>query len=448
MVSMTDSGAAGGAPEPNAREVGDSRPGRHTRHWIVAAGAACMMTAAQFVFLSPSILNPPLARALGVGLSEVMVYNSLMGVSGVVAMTFLAPALFRRFGVRALVILGGLWIAATMGAVAFVTNVAVLYLLGFAAGLSFGIATTMAGSMLVNTWFEASRGTVLGGVFAVSGIGGIGAGLVLPALVSATGWQSGFLLIAGLVVALVVMPGCFLIRSAPEELGLRPFGARAEPPETRTGAVPLPGVPAPMAFQTPQFAALAVAIVLFSSVLAAQQHFVPMMVERGVTLPVAGTLLSLMALALVFANIALGMLNDRRGTLVAVLLAFACQTLAMAAYIPAEGFAPLAAGTVLFAIGSAFPGILVPIVVMHLFGMRDYPTILGPAIAMVPAGISIGSPMWGIAYDRTGSYTLALVVAAAVTIVAALLLVWSIRSGPELRTRVERQLGQTYDTTD
>lgn len=406
-----------------------------------------MMTSAQFVFLSPSILNPPLARALGVGLSEVMIYNSLMGVSGVLAMTFLAPALFRTIGVRAAVIVGGLWLAATMGAVAFVTNVVVLYVLGFAAGLSFGVATTMAGSMLVNTWFESSRGTVMGGVFAVSGLGGIGAGLVLPALVSASGWQSGFLLIAGLQLLLVVLPGLVLIRSTPAEVGRRPFGAGAEPRQSDTPQALLPGVPARMAFRTPQFAALALGIVLFSSVLAVQQHFAPMMVERGVALPVAGTLLSLMALASVVSNVVLGMLNDRRGTLAAVLLALACQTLSMVAYVFSAGFLPLAASTALFAMGAAFPGILVPILVMQLFGVRDYPTILGPAIAMVPAGIAIGTPLWGFAYDRTGSYTIALVVAAAVTVVAVVLLVWTIRSAPALRTRVEHELNQTYDTT-
>ena len=447
MDSMTDSGAASVPPGSTSSDVGESRRGRHNRHWVVAAGAACMMTAAQFVFLSPSILNPPLARTLGVGLSEVMIFNSLMGVSGVISMTFLAPALFRKIGVRAAVVVGGLWMAATMGAVAFVTNVAVLYLLGFAAGLSFGIATTMAGSMLVNAWFESGRGTVMGGVFAVSGIGGIAAGIVLPALVSASGWQSGFLLIAGLLLSLVVLPGLFLIRSTPEQVGLRPFGARPEPLESHTTPAGLPGVPARMAFLTPHFAALAVAIVLSSSVLAVQQHFAPMMVERGVTLPVAGTLLSLMALASVFANIVLGMVNDRRGTLAAVLMALACQTLSMAAYVFSAGFVPLAASTVLFAMGAAFPGILVPIVVMQLFGIRDYPTILGPAMAMVPAGISIGTPMWGIAYDTTGSYAIALAVAAAVTMAAAVLLIWTIRSAPALRTRLEHELNQTYATT-
>jgi len=446
MEAMTDPGT----PTPPARrapDAGQVPTGRHARPWAVAAGAACMMTAGQFVFLSSSILNPPLARTLGVGLSEVMVFNSLMAVSGVLAMSVLAPLAFRKIGVRASVVAGGLWMAATMATVAFVPNLAALYALGFAAGLTFGIATSMAASMLVNTWFEASRGTVMGGVFAVSGVGGIAAGLVLPGLVSAGGWQQGFLFIGGLLVVLVVLPGVFLIRSAPEDVGLRPFGAQAEAAASGTADVHLPGVPARMAFRTPQFAALAAAIVLFASVLAVQQHFAPMTVERGVELTAAGTLISLMALASVFSNIALGTLNDRRGTLAAVLLACGSLALAMVGYILSVGFAPLAATTVLLAIGGAFPGVLVPIVVMQLFGLRDYPTILGPVMAMLPAGISIGTPLWGIAYDATGSYTSALIAAAAVTAVAALLLTWTLRTGPALRERVERELGQTYGGT-
>lgn len=424
--------------------TGTPTRGRPTRHWAVAAGAACMMTAGQFVFLSSSILNPPMARTLGVGLSEVMVFNSMMAVSGVLAMSVLAPLAFRTVGVRASVIGGGLWMVAMMAGVAFVPNVGVLYALGFAAGLTFGIATSMAASMLINTWFEASRGTVMGGVFAVSGVGGIAAGLVLPGLVSAVGWQGGFLFIAGVIALLVVAPGVFLIRSKPADVGLRPFGARDEPAASEAAAVRLPGVPAKMTFRTPQFAALALAIVLFACVQAVQQHFAPVMVERGVELPVAGTLLSLMALASVFTNILLGTLNDRSGTLAAVLLAIGCLALAMVGYVFAVGFLPLAASTVLFAMGAAFPGVLVPIVVMQMFGVRDYPVILGPTMAMLPLGISIGTPLWGIAYDRTGSYTSALVVAAVLSVVAALLLVWAIRSAPALRSRVERELGQTY----
>ena len=433
MVTMSEVGA----PAPHGRP----RAGRHTRHWLVVAGAACMMTSGQFVFLSSSILNPPLAKSLGVGLSQVMVFNSLMAVSGVIAMGLIAPVVFGRLGLRAAVVAGGLWMTATMGGVALVTNLTVLYALGFATGLAFGIATSMAASLLISTWFEEKRGTVMGAVFATSGLGGIAAGLVMPGLVGSGGWRLGFAVTAGVIVLLVVLPGVFLIRSSPSDLGLLPYGAR-EPVASGEDAVPvdLPGVPARIAFRTPQFAALAAATVLTATVLAVQQHFAPVMGERGVTLAVAGTLISLMALATVVSNILVGTLNDRRGSLAAVVLALGCQAAAMVGYAWSEGFVPLAISTVLFAFGAALPGVLIPILVMLLFGLRDYAAILGPAMAMLPAGIAIGTPLWGVAYDVTGSYTVALVVAAVLSVVAGLLLVWAIRTAPALRSRVERDL--------
>ncbi len=421
-------------------EVAAQSPGRHTRHWLVVAGAACMMTAGQFVFLSASILNPPLAESLGAGLSEVMIFNSLMSVAGVISMTFLAPALLRRFGVRLSVIVGGLWMAASMGAVALVRGLPLLYALGFAAGLTFGIATMMAASVLVNTWFEESRGTVMGIVFAVSGIGGIGAGLVLPAIVSWRGWQFGFVAIAVLTLLLVVLPGIFLIRSAPADVGLRPFGARDEPAPADGTPVVVPGVPARIAFRTPQFVAFAVAVVLFGMVQAIQQHFAPLFVERGVALAAAGSLISLMALSTIVSNITLGTLNDRRGTLPAVMLALVCQGVAMLGYLLASGFLPLATSTVVFAFAAAFPGVFVPILVMLLFGVRDYTAILGPAMALMPAGMAIGTPLWGMAVDVGGSYNLALIVSAVGTVGIAVLLAWAIRTAPALRERVAREL--------
>lgn len=420
-----------GSPAPTRRPNGSAR------HWRVVAGAACLMVAAQFVFLSPSILNPSLAESLGVGLSQVMVYNSLMAVSGVLAMSLIAPALFRRIGVRAAVIGGGLWIAATLGAVAFVTEPVLLYVLGFATGLTFGVATNMAASMLVNTWFAERRGTVMGAVFATSGLGGISAGLVLPALVTAGGWRLGFAVTAGLIILLVVLPGVFLIRSTPAEVGLLPYGATHEPVAAGADAAEVSGVPARVAFRTPQFAALGLGIGLIAAVQAVQQHFAPMMGERGVALAAAGSLISLMALATVFTNIFVGTLNDRRGTLLAVMVALLGQSLSMVGYVFSFGFVPLALSTMLFAFGAAFPGVLIPILVMQVFGLRDYARVLGPVMAMLPAGMSLGTPLWGVAYDLTGSYTSALVVGAALTVLAALLLGWTIRSAPALRRRVE-----------
>jgi len=52
--------AAGALPEI-------PRPARGTmRHWLVALGASMLMIRSQFVFLSFSLVNPPLAEGLGV----------------------------------------------------------------------------------------------------------------------------------------------------------------------------------------------------------------------------------------------------------------------------------------------------------------------------------------------------------------------------------------------
>lgn len=414
---------------------GDGRTaGGSTRHAMVVAGGACMMTAGNFVFLSTSILNPPLAQHLGVGLSEVMIYNAMMGVAGVVSMSFLAPRLYRAVGVRSAIVGGGLAMALSVAAVVLVPNTLVLAVLGFLAGLVFGMCTTMGASMLVNTWFEERRGVMMGAVFAIAGTGGIAAGLVMPGVVTAWGWQAGFLLLGAVLVALVVLPGLFLIRSHPDRVGLRPLGSVDRTP---SADVSLPGVPARAAFRTPQFAAVALAIVLFGVVQALMAHFAPVMVERGVDLTVAGALLSLMALTTVFSNIIVGTLNDRRGTLTTALFTIGCQAVAMGGYAVASGFIPLAGATIVFAFSAAFAGVLIPILVSLLFGMRDYATLLGPTMATMSGGVALGTPLWGLVVDVTGSYTAALIGGVVLSFVSAALLVWAVRSAPAMRQRLD-----------
>lgn len=96
----------------------------------------------------------------------------------------------------------------------------------------------------------------------------------------------------------------------------------------------------------------------------------------------------------------------------------------------------------LFGFGAVLPGVLLPIMVQRVFGMRDHATILGPAMATMPAGMALGTPLWGMAVDRTGSYTVALLASIGLTLVTAALLVWALRSAPAMRRRVEAELGE------
>lgn len=424
---------------------GEARPGS-SRHWLVAAGAAMLMVGASFMFLSFSLVNPPLAESLGVGLSQVMLYNSIMALAGAVSMTAIAPWALARFGARTLVVAGGAWTALCLFGFSFATSLAMLYVLALLMGVTFALCTNLAASVLVNAWFEAYRGTVLGAVFAVSGLGGIAMGLVMPGVVASSGWETGFRLLAVLLATFTIVPGLLLIRSAPANVGLRPFGASTREVDDGGEAahVVVPGVPRAIALRTPQFAGLVAAIVLVVSVHAMQQHLAPLMTERGVSLATAGTLISLLSFASIFGTTLMGAINDRVSTLVALWVALGFQLASLVGFVLSFGFLPLAVSIVLFAFGAAMPLVLVPILVMLVFGLRDYAAILGPTMAAGPVGMALGTPLWGLALDRTGSYTAGLMVAAVVTVVAALLLTWVVRTAPGLRARVARELDQGY----
>lgn len=199
-------------------------------------------------------------------------------------------------------------------------------------------------------------------------------------------------------------------------------------------------MPRARALRSAQFAALLAAIMLITSVHAVQQHFAPLLTERGVSLAAAGSLLSLLAFAGVFGTLSVGTLNDRAGTRTAVLFALGSQFVSMGLFLVASGYLPLAAGITVFALGSSLPLVLVPILVMVLFGPRDYAAILGPTMASGPVGIAIGTPLWGLAVDATGSYDVGLWVALGATVAAAALLVWAIHTAPAFRARVAREL--------
>lgn len=414
---------------------------------VTVAGAACLMIAGNFIMFGTTILLPEIAAALGTDLSQVMLFPSLQAISGVVAMSVLAPRLYRRFGVRSTILAGGIWLAASLILAATATSRPVLYVAGFASGLTFGVVTMMAASLLVNTWFEERRGTMMGAVFAIAGLGGIAAGLVMPAIVSTWGHPGGFFALAAVVAGLVVTPAILIIRSTPQDVGLTAFGAPpaadAHPTPGAGAAVAtlLPGVPAKRAFRSAQFIVLVLAIVAFGVANSMQQHFPPLFVERGVTMAAAGTLLSLMALTSVVTNIAIGTFNDRKGTLPAILLGLGGQLAALLTFAAVTGFGPLAAGIAVFALGLGFASVLLPITVMQLFGPRDYAAILGPAMAALPAGMAIGAPLWGGVAESTGSYTLPLLLAAGTTAASIVLLVWAIRTAPGLRKRVEQESG-------
>lgn len=138
-------------------------------HIRAMAAAAMAMGAGGMVFLSFSITLPLLARTYTSGLGEAMIYASLNALVGAFSMAVLAPAGVRRFGIRAIVGFGGAWTALVLVLTSLVNSLPMLILLGAALGLTLPTCTNLAATAIVNIWFAARRGTMLGIVLALAG---------------------------------------------------------------------------------------------------------------------------------------------------------------------------------------------------------------------------------------------------------------------------------------
>jgi MFS family permease len=83
---------------------------------------------------------------------------------------------------------------------------------------------TMISTWLVGEWFDKRRGLAMG----LIGLGGSFSVMTFPQLnnflINEFGWRSTWLVLAGAVVGVMVLPAILLVRNKPEEMGLLPDG--------------------------------------------------------------------------------------------------------------------------------------------------------------------------------------------------------------------------------
>ena len=246
----------------------------------------------------------------------------------------------------------------------------------------------------------------------------IGGVLIFPLVALAVlklGWRTAAVL-SGLVV-LTLLPLVLLIRRSPESMGLLPDGDRS-PAQDRPASPP--GFTPPLddtrefttreALRTPTFWLLAAFHGLRNVPYAGVTvHLVPLLVWKGLDEPAAAFYVGLTALATVVSRPLTGWLGDRQSKQMigAVGVLLGAAGLAVLAYGDGAWWA-LVLFAVLFSFGDGVNSVTWALV-GDMFGRAHFATIRGwismfQSFASMPAAVYTG---W--VYDRTQSYTQALI---------------------------------------
>jgi MFS family permease len=324
--------------------------------------------------------------------------------------------LIDRFDVRVMLVAGTL--LAGLGLILLsLTHSYLLFLLVFIGPLSFGFQAgfNQATLAVVAHWFRRKRGLAMAIVQTGQAIGGV---LIFPLVALAVlklGWRTAAVL-SGLVV-LTLLPLVLLIRRSPESMGLLPDGDRS--PAQDRHASPSGLTPSlddtrefttREALRTPTFWLLAAFHGLRNVPYAGVTvHLVPLLVWKGLDEPAAAFYVGLTALATVVSRPLTGWLGDRQSKQMigAVGVLLGAAGLAVLAYGDGAWWA-LVLFAVLFSFGDGVNSVTWALV-GDVFGRAHFATIRGwismfQSFASMPAAVYTG---W--VYDRTQSYTQALI---------------------------------------
>jgi len=385
--------------------------------WVVAAFSVMTFTStgvrhAVGPFLKPIVDDLGLDRASfsAVIALSLFLYGVFMPLAGMA---------LDRFSVRVVTSVGTVILVISLVLTAMVRNVwefAAVYGVLVPLGLA-GTGPVIA-SGVVARWFSKRRGTALSVLGSASMTG---MSLLVPAvtwLILTTGWRITYVVIAGVVLALV-MPLClWVVRDSPESIGLRADGAVKAGPSTG----PVERVSVGEALPTLAFWQLAGSFFTcgFSmSLLSA--HGIPMLTDHGYSPMFASWTLGVLGGSSIGFTVMLGALSDRLGQRPVLAAIYAGRVFIFAGFfLIRDNPVAILAVAILGGITMAGTGSMTSALTADIYGRFSVSSIFGLIFLVHQTGAAIGSALAGVLFETTGGYGAAFALACLFLVGAAL----------------------------
>lgn len=364
------------------------------RHFFVLLTCiTCTFGPAAITFSCPGLCYRPVANYLGLQVSDVSFYMSIVYFFEVI-FSPIVGALLEKFDARIICTIAAVFVSGGILAMSFYTEIWMWYISGALMGIGEITLLWLMVAGLLNRWFKAKLGLCLGLSYAMTGLGGaffnlIGQFILGPNLLTEDTWRDLYLFF-GIAAAVLSIPfTLFGIRSYPEEVGLKAYGAPVE-----EGVVieevhqeDLPGISAHEAWSKWYFWVLALAGMCFNVAGIYPQHFttfyqtVVAVDAAGVTIPdlmiMSGTLEAFTMIGMAVGKVTIGAIESRS---LSIALLFGCvcgiigEALIWSGGFSKEIFILFFGG---FIYGMCYPLVttLLPYLTRYLFGDRDYDKI-------------------------------------------------------------------------
>ena len=361
------------------------------------------------------VVLPPMVEELGWSRTSAGAGVSIMMVSMGLAGPLIASGI-GKFGVRPIMMLGGL-IAASGALLTFFTeSLAQFYLgAGVLMGIGMGMQTVLPGSQVITNWFTLKRATALGIFMAIGGVSAFLLSPLLAGLIETSGnWRLVWLtMAAGSLAASAI--AFFFVVGTPQERNQNPDGlsdaeikqlessiSTAAPRKVhQTDIVWQIGA----ALRTPAFwfITLGTSIALYGATTVNSQ-LVLFLKDAGYTPIFAGSILGITGIAGIFGRVLAGVLGDRVEPRLILITGLALELLSFIVLLNASNSIMAYSFAVLFGLGFGFAFVAATTVIANYYGPTAYAVLFGVGALVGTLFSALGPILSGLSFDQLGSY--------------------------------------------
>lgn len=364
--------------------------------WMRLAVTLLIATIGNVGMWSIIVIMPAVQSEFGIDRADASLPYTFTMVGFAAGNLFIGRAV-DRFGVCASLIAATLCIAVGFVLAASSQSIYVMtvyqIIVGFGAAASFGPLLAD-----ISHWFLRHRGVAV----AIAACGNYLSGAIWPILLSGvladSGWRTAYLLLAGISVLTMVPLSFFLRRRVPVEAmrvarDLAVANAKAVhfSPRMLQFLLVIAGIGCCVAMAMPQV------------------HIVSLCVDLGYGPAAGAEMLSVMLLGGVISRLVFGIIADRLGGVLALLIGSGLQCIALFLYLPYDGLVSLYIVSVIFGLsqGGIIPSYAV--IIREYMAPQEAGARVGVVITATIVGMALGGWLSGWIYDLTGSYEMAFI---------------------------------------
>ncbi len=369
--------------------------------YIVAAGFLIMAVAWGIVYNCSSLFIIPISQDLGFTRSQINLTMTIRS-SFQVLISLFSGIIFARYNMKKMMEISVVSLFISYFLHSFVSSLPVLYILTAIAAISTSLITVLPLAIILNNWFNESRGVAIGIAFMGSGVGGMILGGLTGRWIEYFGWRIAYRILSVIMVTVLIPSIFYIVHSQPSELGLEPLGGYSEASKSGNAEY---GITLSEAKKTIVFWGI-ITCTLFISLggNALMTSVAPHLEDVGYTSIFSSNIVALTMGSLAIGKIILGRMYDKYGVRIAGTVACLSTLIGLVGLVFAKSYIGLFAIILGSGIGSAYGTVSNPIITHSLFGKKDYGSINGVLQAANGMGGVLAPMLLGIIYDSRGSY--------------------------------------------